>query len=93
MCELLDDTRVREGGKRGIEVAFKAFSDSRIERANWLVQSSRRIGDLYEWRAAGVLDDIKKIEEECLERDEKIWNGQISDMIEEGKQALSKALA
>lgn len=93
MCELFDDERVRNGGNKGIQAAFKAFSDSRVEHGNWLVQSSRRTGDLYEWRAEGVLDDIKKIEEECRDRDEKIWNGQISAMIEQAKQALTKALA
>ena len=91
MCELLADQRVKEGGRKGIEAAFKAFSDSRIERANWLVQSSRRSGDMYEWRVHG--DDAAKIEAECKERDEKIWNSQISDMIEEGRQALTSALA
>jgi len=92
MCELLDDPRSKEKGRAGIEAAFQAFSDSRIERANWLVQSSRRTGDLYEWRAEGVGKDISKIETECRERDEKIWNGQISEMIEEGRKALGRAL-
>jgi len=92
MCELLDDGRVREKGRQGIEAAFQAFSDSRIERANWLVQSSRRTGDLYEWRAEGVAKDIDKIEKECRERDVRIWNGQIDEMIDEGREALGKAL-
>jgi len=92
MCELLDDARVRGKGTQGLEAAFQAFSNSRIERANWLVQSSRRTGDLYEWRAEGVGRDVEKIEQECRERDERIWNAQISDMIEEGKRALGNAL-
>jgi salicylate hydroxylase len=93
MCELLADERVHAAGRKGIESAFKAFSDSRIERCNWLIQSSRRSGDLYEWRADGAGDDVQKIETECRERDEKIWNAQIMDMIEQGKQALVQALA
>lgn len=90
MCELLADTRVKETGR--LEAAFRAFSDSRIERANWLIQSSRRTGNLYDWMAEGVGKDVKKIEKECRERDEKIWNADMGEMVEDAKRALGKAL-
>ena len=92
MAELLIDPRVAENGTRGIAAAFKAYSDQRLERTQWLVQSSRRSGDLYEWRAEGVGKDFKKIEDECRERDEKIWDGQVSEYIKEAKNLLGKAL-
>lgn len=92
MAELLVDPRVTEHGDKGIEAAFKTFSDVRLERTQWLVQSSRRSGDLYEWRAEGVGNDIKKIEEECKESNLKLWNAQVKDMIEEAKKALGNVL-
>jgi salicylate hydroxylase len=92
LAELIVDPRVAENGDKGIAAAFKAYSEQRLERTQWLVQSSRRSGDLYELRAEGVGRDISKIEEECRWRDEKIWNGQVSKYIQEAKEFLGKAL-
>ncbi|KAI5272571.1 putative salicylate hydroxylase [Aureobasidium subglaciale] len=92
MAELLNDPRVAEAGHKGFDAAFQAYSEQRLERTQWLVQSSRRSGDLYEWRAEGVGKDFEKIEEECRSRDEKLWNGQVKDYIEEAKTLLTKHL-
>ncbi|THZ86696.1 putative salicylate hydroxylase [Aureobasidium pullulans] len=92
MAELLNDPRVAEAGHKGFDAAFQAYSEQRLERTQWLVQSSRRSGDLYEWRAEGVGKDFKKIENECRERDEKLWNGQVKEYIEEAKSLLGKHL-
>lgn len=92
LAELLNDPRVAENGNKGIEAAFKAYSEQRLERTQHLVQSSRRSGDLYEWRAEGVGRDIKKIEKECRQRDDTLWNGQVSEYIQEAKELLGKAL-
>jgi len=92
MAELLADPRVAANGHKGLDAAFKAYSDQRLERTQWLVQSSRRSGDLYEWRAEGVGRDIKKIESECRERDEIVWNGQVSEYIDQAKEILGRVL-
>lgn len=92
MAELLVDHDVQKAGTKGLEAAFQAFSDCRKERTQWLVQSSRRTGDLYEWRAEGVGDDVEKIHAECEERNGKIWNRQIDDMIAEAKQCVARLL-
>jgi len=81
-----------KAGARGFEAAFQAFNDNRKERTQWLVQSSRRTGDLYEWRAEGVGKDFEKIHKECKERDEKIWDGQVDDMIAEARQGVATLL-
>lgn len=90
LAEILADERVQ--GLRDVEEAFAAFDASRRERTQWLVQSSRRTGDLFEWRAEGVGDDVRKIEEELRWRHERIWDEQISDMIREGKEELGRRL-
>lgn len=92
LAELLMDPTLAGSGSAGFAAAFKAYSDQRLERTQWLVQSSRRSGDLYEWRAEGVGRDFKKIEDECRERDETIWNGQVTDYIKEARELLAKAL-
>ncbi|KAK3679509.1 hypothetical protein LTR78_001070 [Recurvomyces mirabilis] len=93
MAELLAEKTVHDAGIKGIEAAFQAFNDCRLERTQWLVQSSRRTGDLYEWRAEHVGRDIEKIHTECKERDEKIWNVKIDDLITEAKQHLRTLLS
>lgn len=92
MAELLAESSAQDSGIRGIEAAFQVFSDVRKPRANWLVQSSRRSGNLYELRAEGVGDDIEKIRKECAERDARIWDADIDLMVTEAKQALASAL-
>lgn len=92
LASLLADPKVAEHGTKGIAAAFKAYSEQRLERTQWLVQSSRRSGDLYEWRAEGVGKDIEKIEAECRESNGRIWNGQVSEYIVEAKELLAKAL-
>ena len=93
MIELLADPKVHEAGYKGIEAAFATFNDCRKERGQWLVQSSRREGDLYEWRAEGVMDDVGKIEAESTERCHKIWDAQIETMVAEALQELRQRLA
>ncbi|KAI7158470.1 salicylate hydroxylase [Hortaea werneckii] len=93
MADLLADPQVQAAGSKGLTAAFQAFSDTRKERTQWLVQSSRREGDLYEWRADGVGDDFERIHQECKQRCETIWNGQIDDMIREAKGSLNSILS
>ncbi|WPH02183.1 Hypothetical protein R9X50_00503800 [Acrodontium crateriforme] len=92
LAELLASPEIRAAGMRGFEAAFQIFSDCRKERTQWLVQSSRRSGDLYEWRAKGVEDDFEKIGAECKERCEKIWDGQIEDMCHDALSCVATAL-
>ena len=92
MAELLAEPQVAKGGAKELEAAFQAFSNCRKERTQWLVQSSRRTGDLYEWRAEGVGRDIEKIHAECKERDERIWEADIGEMVQEAKRSLATLL-
>ncbi|KAI7222437.1 putative salicylate hydroxylase [Hortaea werneckii] len=93
MADLLADPQVHAAGSKGLAAAFQAFSGTRKERTQWLVQSSRREGDLYEWRADGVDDDFEKIHQECKQRCETIWDGQINDMMREAKSRLNSMLS
>ncbi|KAL4978403.1 hypothetical protein BDW66DRAFT_158205 [Aspergillus desertorum] len=43
--------------KAKIRVTLKTYSDVRIERSQWVVKSSRQMGDLYEWRYEGIGGD------------------------------------
>ena len=93
MAELLADSEIRTTGlQKGIKSVFQAFDKSRRPRTQWLVRSSRRSGDLYEWRAEGVGDNIEKIAQECRESNKIIWDAQISNMVNEAKEELYRIL-
>jgi salicylate hydroxylase len=70
-----------------------AFDTSRRERGQWLVQSSRFIGDSYEWRADGVGDDFKKIEAEINRRNGIIANIDMEKLVVEAKTDLRQKLS
>ena len=94
MAELLADPKVMDiGMRKALSAVFQAFDKTRRPRTQWLVQSSRRSGDLYEWRADGVSGDVEKIADECRESNKLIWQGQISEMIDNAKVELHGLLS
>lgn len=88
LAELLKDEAVRSHAD--LEAVFAAFDAVRRERCQWLVQSSRRIGDCYEWRATGVGRDFKKIENEINERLSIISNIDIEAVCDQAKALLRR---
>jgi salicylate hydroxylase len=72
LAELLADEQVRD--LNDLSTVFATFDRCRKERSHWLVQSSRRIGNCYEWLVEGVGNDFAKIEEEINTRNGIIAN-------------------
>lgn len=91
MAELLADKRVSSQAE--LEAVFATFDSERRSRGHWLVQSSRWIGDCYEWRAEGIGRDFKKIEDEINRRNDIIANVNMNEMCEHAIQELGKRLA
>lgn len=90
MAELLIDERVRE--PEHLEAVFATFSAERKERGEFLVQSSRFIGDCYEWRENGVGRDMSKIEAEINKRNGIISNVDVTRLCEHARSELGKRL-
>ncbi|EXJ88728.1 salicylate hydroxylase [Capronia coronata CBS 617.96] len=90
LAELLADERVQT--PKDIEAVFATYNAERKERGQWLVQSSRWVGDCYEWRAPGIGRDFAKIEHEINTRNAIIANVDLEEMCVQAKQALSKRL-
>lgn len=90
MATLLTDKRINNS--TDIETVFAAFDAARRDRSHWLVQSSRFIGDAYEWRAGGVGQDFEKIEQEINRRNGIIANVDIDQMCNEAAQQLGQLL-
>lgn len=71
---------------------FAAFDAARRERAQWLVQDSRRTGELYEWNDEGVGNDFKKIEDELRKSYAVIWDYDMDKAVEDAKTELGSRL-
>ncbi|KAF2204951.1 putative salicylate hydroxylase [Delitschia confertaspora ATCC 74209] len=75
-----------------IRKALEAYNAVRLERAHWLVQTSRYIGDMYEWQDPIVGSDPKKCADEIDWRCRKIWHYDIDAMMKETKEYFTKQL-
>lgn len=91
LAHLLADAQVKE--LPHLEVAFAIYDEHRRERTQWLVSSSRRAGDLYEWLTADVGADVPKLAREVHERLSHVWNYDLADALREATKALYRRLA
>ena len=64
-----------------IRAALEAYNAVRIERARWLVETSRFVGEMYEWQNINVGSDAGKSAEEIEWRSRKIWDYDIDAMM------------
>ncbi|KAL4921513.1 hypothetical protein BDW62DRAFT_219595 [Aspergillus aurantiobrunneus] len=90
LAMLLSDPRVQT--HKDLEAVLGVFDTSRRERTQWLVQSSRFIGDSYEWRAEGVGRDFAKIEEAINYRNGIIADVDVGAMCREAREMLGGRL-
>ncbi|KAK2595351.1 hypothetical protein QQS21_006951 [Conoideocrella luteorostrata] len=88
LSHLLGDERVT--GHAALQVALAVYDSFRRERASWLVQSSRHIGNTYEWLAPGIGGDLAKVEAEIKLRNEMIANVDVRAMCNEAQGEFSR---
>ncbi|KAG5915163.1 hypothetical protein E4U61_004949 [Claviceps capensis] len=79
--------------RRAVQVALAVYDACRRERASWLVQSSRHIGNTYEWIAEGIENDFTRIQEEITHRNGVIANADIMAICDEAKDEFCKRWA
>ena len=72
--------------KQAITAAFEAFSAVRLERSQWLVRSSRDMGDIYMWRYAATGNDPGKTKAEFERRMKIIWDFDVDNMVKETRK-------
>jgi salicylate hydroxylase len=73
--------------------AFDAYNEERYERTQWLVDSSRRVGDLYEWRDPDCGSDADKFGPELQWRCRKIWDFDVDQMVSRALKRWSEYIA
>ncbi|KAL9056034.1 MAG: hypothetical protein Q9162_003213 [Coniocarpon cinnabarinum] len=88
MSTLLSMARTKEDYAQ----AFACFSAQRKERTQWLVQSSRITGNMYDWMHPPTGSDAKKIEEELSWRAHTIWDVDTDGMIRSAREDMERRL-
>ncbi|OIW27096.1 FAD/NAD(P)-binding domain-containing protein [Coniochaeta ligniaria NRRL 30616] len=91
LSTLLADESLR--GPEDLEAVFAAYDESRRARTQWLVQSSRRAADLYEWRDAKIGKDYDGILGEINARQAYIWNLDLRAELDSAREGLKRRLA
>ncbi|KAH6844612.1 hypothetical protein B0I37DRAFT_398248 [Chaetomium sp. MPI-CAGE-AT-0009] len=75
----------------GLNAAFAAFDASRRERDEWLVQSSRRAADLYEWRLPNAgKENFEAMREDIETRQAICWGIDLEKAIQEAQVDLRR---
>ncbi|KAB5566072.1 salicylate 1-monooxygenase sala [Coniochaeta sp. 2T2.1] len=91
LSSLLGDPSLR--GPEDLEAVFATYDESRRSRTQWLVQSSRRVADLYEWRDVTVGKGYGGILDEITRRQAIIWNLDLEAELETAQRSLRNRLA
>lgn len=91
LATLLADDAVR--GPEDLDAVFQAYDESRRARTQWLVQSSRRAADLYEWRDAEIGRDYERILREINERQAYIWDIDLKAELDAARAGLVRRLS
>ncbi|KAJ5548832.1 Vacuolar basic amino acid transporter 3 [Penicillium frequentans] len=78
--------------KRVLQAALSSYDDVRHERTQWLVRSSRFIGEMYEWQVPEISNDPVQGLAEAESRCRKIWDYDIDGMIEEARGLFATKL-
>lgn len=101
MCEVLDAARARaENGspqqqskRLAVELALQAYSRVRMERSQWLVRSSREMGEMYQWRYGPTGRDVERCRAKLEHASRKIWDFDVDKMVAEAKTMVKTGLA
>ncbi|KAI0124995.1 putative salicylate hydroxylase [Xylariales sp. AK1849] len=73
-----------------VERALHAYSVTRKERSQWLVRSSREMGEMYQWRHGPTGRDSQRCHDKLEQASRKLWDFSVDEMIVD---ARSKANA
>lgn len=91
MATILADPSVT-GAPGTIEAAFETFSTERRTRTQWLVQHSRRQGNMYEWTNPDMGKNFDLIEEEITAANYYIEGMNVHELCDKATHALRKRL-
>ena len=68
-----------------VERAFNAYSETRKERSQWLVRSSREMGEMYQWRYGPTGRDYQRCHDKLEQASRKLWDFSVERMVADAK--------
>ncbi len=82
------------GGSRAerIRAALLTYNEIRYERTQWLVESSRVVGELFEWQDEHCGRDAEKFGREIDWRSHRIWDFDVDGMVRDAETQFSERL-
>lgn len=72
-----------------VRSALNTYNNVRYERTQWLVDSSRKVGDLFEWRDPTCGRDAELFGHEIDWRSHEIWDYNVEKMVEDAVSQFS----
>lgn len=78
--------------EEAICASFAAYEKVRHERTRWLIESSRYMGELFEWQTPECGSDTIKCHKEVEWRSHKIWDYDVDNMLTEIREMLAVKL-
>ena len=79
LCETLG--AVQNQGAVATGRALQAYSQSRIERGQWVVRSSREMGQMYQWRYGPTGRDAERSRSKLEQASQKVWDYDVGAMV------------
>ncbi|KAH8901537.1 putative monooxygenase [Thozetella sp. PMI_491] len=73
--------------------ALAAYNEVRYERAQWLVKSSRIVGEMYEWRHEETKDLGERWCQEFEARCHKIWDFDVGEMVQKALEMFREKVS
>lgn len=90
MAALLGGNSVRTA--KDLDAVLEVYNNARIERGHWLVQSSRYLGNMYDWMSKEG-SDMTQIEAELRKRNAVIYEADVAKMMDDAVADLEAKLA
>lgn len=82
----------KEGRSRLLVAALGAYSGVRMARSQWVVQNSREMGEMFEFRYAPAGRDGAKFKTEFETRAKVVWDFDVDVMVEKAREEYNKLL-
>ncbi|KAJ4343983.1 hypothetical protein N0V95_006468 [Ascochyta clinopodiicola] len=94
LAALLQNVSERSKLRRpnAVRVALQVYNDVRYDRSQWIMDTSRAIGEIYEFQGLNSGSDHAKIAHEIHDRSHQIWDYDIDAMVDDTKKRFEKAM-
>jgi hypothetical protein len=77
---------------KAVQVALQVYNNVRYLRSQWIMDTSRAIGEIYEFQNPVCLSDHEKIAREIHDRSHKIWDYDVKAMVDDSLDQFGRVM-